>query len=177
MKETDQSFLTLLYEKTRNDASIQVSMYDIGAEIGLEKNNAQRVAEELIGLDFVEIRTLAGDIGITPKGLQEIEKINGFSITSSSDAVTLGTSTVLEEKVWRAVDHICAKLKCRAGNLGLAFDPLSELLADLKTIDAQMMSARPKTAIVRECFKSISATLKQIGDDESITAILRLVGR
>jgi len=57
--ETGQQFMIQLFEQTRGDQSVQVSMYDIGGLLGLERDAACRVAEELIGLQMVEIRTLS----------------------------------------------------------------------------------------------------------------------
>jgi len=42
-----------LFEQTRGDRSVQVSMYDIGDRLGLGRNAASRVAEELMGLQIV----------------------------------------------------------------------------------------------------------------------------
>lgn len=166
LEETDRSFLKKLYEHSREDAAIQVSMYDIGMEIGLDKSAAKQVAEELIALGFVEIRTLAGGIGITPEGIGEVENTGAPANDFGPHAVRLGDTPVLDENAGRAVDTISARLKSSIGDLGLAFDPLAEMLADLKTIDAQMMSPRPKTEIIKACFNSISDTLKQAGDPE-----------
>ena len=64
----------------------------------------------------------------------------------------------------------------KTGNLGLDFDGLSEVMADLKSIDAQLGSSRPKTAIIRECFRSIMGVLQKTGDTDSLTPIKTLVG-
>jgi hypothetical protein len=61
-------------------------------------------------------------------------------------------------------------------NLGLDFDGLSELMADLKTIDAQLGSSRPKTGIIRECLRSIKAVLEGIGNGDSLVKIRALLG-
>jgi hypothetical protein len=49
-------------------------------------------------------------------------------------------------------------------------------MADLKTIDAQLGSSRPKTAIIRACLFSVKAVLKNSGDIEIISRIHALVG-
>ena len=41
-------FLARLFEMSSGDPSAQISMYEIGAELGLEKELATRTAEELI---------------------------------------------------------------------------------------------------------------------------------
>jgi hypothetical protein len=49
-------------------------------------------------------------------------------------------------------------------------------LADLKTIDAQLGSSRPKTAIIRECLGSIKETLVGSAESEIIVKIRGLLG-
>jgi hypothetical protein len=39
-------------------------MYDVGEGLGMDRDTSSRVAETLIGLQLVEIRTLSGGIGI-----------------------------------------------------------------------------------------------------------------
>jgi len=48
-------------------------------------------------------------------------------------------------------------------------------MADLKTIDAQMISPRPKTAIIRECFRSMKVTLEKAGNTGSLEEIDQLL--
>jgi hypothetical protein len=66
-------------------------------------------------------------------------------------------------------------VKNRAGSLGLDFDRLSEVMTDLKTIDAQLDSPRPKTTIVRECFRSLKAALDGVETGETVDRIGKLL--
>jgi hypothetical protein len=65
-----------------------------------------------------------------------------------------------------ACDTMVANIKSRATKLGLDFDAMAEMMADLKTIDAQLSSPKPKTGIIRESFRSVQAILKTAGDNE-----------
>jgi hypothetical protein len=49
-------------------------------------------------------------------------------------------------------------------------------MADLKTIDAQLGSSRPKSAIIRECLCSVLAVCKNFGDNKISDRIRTLVG-
>jgi hypothetical protein len=49
-------------------------------------------------------------------------------------------------------------------------------MADLKTIDAQLGSSRPKTAIIRECLRSVLAVGKNTGDNKISDRIRTLIG-
>lgn len=160
LSDIGQQFMIELFEQTRDDQSVQVSMYDIGGRLGLERDAASRVAEELIGLQMVEIRTLAGGIGISAAGCEMVQGLIGPLAADSGDAVKLGVEPLLNSAGRHALEQIVAEIKDQAGMLGLDFDTLTELMADLKSIDAQLESSRPKTAIIRECLRSLSGVLK-----------------
>jgi hypothetical protein len=83
----------------------------------------------------------------------------------------------LEDSGRQAVEQIAAELKQQAGSLGLDFDTLAELMADLKTIDAQLGSSRPKTAIIRECLGSVLEVSKKGGNSKISDRLQSLVGR
>ena len=76
----------------------------------------------------------------------------------------------------QAVERIASELKDQTGSLGLDFDTLTELMADLKTIDAQLGSSRPKTAIIRACLRSILAILTIFGENKVSERIRTMVG-
>lgn len=156
--ETGKSFLLALYERTGGSPSAQVSMFDVGGELGLDRSQASRVGEDLMGLGLVEVRTLAGGIGISEEGLSAARRF-GAGGGEEADIVRLGEGPVMDEAVCRAVTEISDGLKCAVGKCGFDFEPLSELVADLKTIDAQLMSPHPKTGVARECLRSIRSVL------------------
>jgi len=158
--ETGKQFLIQLFDQTRGDPSKQASMYDIGSMMGLERNAAARVAEELMGSQLVEIRTLSGGIGISAAGSHWVENLIGPSAPAAGEAYQLGAAPLLDAAGRQAVALIVSEIKDQVGALGADFDTLTELMADLKTIDAQLASSRPKTAIVKQCFISILGVLK-----------------
>ena len=63
-----------------------------------------------------------------------------------------------------------------AGRRGWPFEALSEITADLRTLDAQLQSPRPKTAIVRACLQSIAAALSRIGAPDLRDPVAALLG-
>jgi hypothetical protein len=71
--ETGRQFLLQLYQQTKGDPTVQVSMYDLGEELGLDRKASSRVAEQLIALQLIEIVTLAGGIGISTDGVKEVQ--------------------------------------------------------------------------------------------------------
>ena len=159
VSETGQRFLIQLFEQTGGDPSVQVSMYQIGELLGLDREAASKAAQDLIALQLVEIRTLSGGIGISAGGSEMVQEVIGPAVSDEGDFTKLGDDPVLSPAACQSVEQIATELKSQTGRLGLDFESLSELMADLKTIDAQLGSSRPKTAIIRECLRSISAVL------------------
>ena len=78
IKESLPLFLVELYHRTQGDASVKVSMFDIGESLGLDRTLSLRTAEELIGTGLVEIKTLSGIIGITTDGVTEAQQLGAF---------------------------------------------------------------------------------------------------
>ena len=150
-----QQFLIQLFEQTKGDLAVQVSMYDIGDQLGMDREKASSVAQELMGLQLAEIRTLSGGIGLSADGSARVQQVLGVASSDALKSATLGNRPVLASDGKQTVVQVVAELKDQAGSLGLDFDALSEMMADLKTMEAQLDSSRPKTAIIRECLRSI----------------------
>ena len=96
LSENGRNFLNELFKQSHGDSSVQYSMYDIGSNLGMDKEAAQRVAEELMGAVLVEIRTLAGGIAITEEGIALVcSSDDAFS--GDTDGVTLGTDPIVSD--------------------------------------------------------------------------------
>ena len=175
LDDISRRFLITLFEQTQGDPSVQASMYDIGALLGMDRDTASAVAQELMGLQLVEIRTLSGGIGISADGCDRVQELAGPVAPVSSASENLGTAPVLTPGGRQTVEQVVIELKNAAGSLGLDFDSLGELMADLKSVDAQLESTRPKTAIIRECLRSILGVIKQTQDKHIADRIHRLV--
>ena len=174
--DTGREFLLQLYQKANGDPAVQISMYDLGEQLGLDRQAASRVAEQLIALQLVEIVTLAGGIAISNDGLKEIQATFG-DLTATGETVTqLGAEPILDQTRSQAVAGVMDQIKAQAGNLGLEFETLGELMADLKTIDVQLQSPRPKTAIIKECLRSVKDTVEGRSPGDSLAKISGLLG-
>jgi hypothetical protein len=176
LDETGQTFLIQVFEQTGGDPAAQVSMYEIGEGLGMDRDTSSRIAENLIGLQLVEIRTLSGGIGISTYGAGQVKRLVGGAAPKSDSPAKLSDQPVMDQISCRAVEQTAGELKSRAGSLELDFDGLSELMADLKTIDAQLGSSRPKTAIIRECLRSLKEILGGTGESEILVKISGLLG-
>ncbi len=171
LHDPERRFLEQLFKKTGTDASATISMYEIGEQMNLDRLSAKRTAENLIGLGLLEVRTLSGAVGITPEGIDTVGSFQGFGDPSDPAAVVLGDQRIPDPKVLQALETLLVALKGRVTQFGFEFEALGELMADLKSIDAQLSSPKPKTAVLRACLDSIRELLKATGDGEVLRRI------
>jgi hypothetical protein len=158
----EQQFLRELHDKLGGDTGGSVSMFDVGDALGMDRSASSRVAENLMGSELVEVRTLSGAIGITPAALEMI----GNDSSGPGETAGLGPGPVITDTGRLSLEPAVTELKHRLGGMRLEFDRLSELVADLNTLDAQLASPRPKTAILRACLESITDVLTGAGEAE-----------
>jgi hypothetical protein len=176
LDDSARSFLMLLYEKTGGDTTATASMYDIGEMAQMDRDTAAKNAELLIGNSLAEIKTLSGGIGITTKTVEEIENAAGDKNSAGNQPV-LSDSVIISETDRGAVEQAITEIKFRINDIGLEFDMLAGLITDLKTIDVQLTSPAPKTAIIRECFKSIQKQLSQSSPTDIKQRVAVLLGK
>lgn len=155
LETTARDFILELHRSTEGNTDAQVSMYTIGEAFGLDRDASTAVAEDLMAQGLVEIRTLAGAIGLSDQGA---ELTADGRDTGGGDGLRLGTASPLTPSQCEGVDALLTQLKSELGRSGLAFEALSEMIADIRTIETQMTSPHPKTAIIRECFTSMRQT-------------------
>lgn len=168
-------FLTRLHEQTQGDLSRQVSMYAVGESLGWDRETSAAVAQDLIAAELVQIRTLSGGVGISAEGAAAVQPA-AEPDSRGQGTLRLGRNRVMPPPERLAVERVCARLKLEAGGLGLDFEQLAELVADLKTLSAQLESPRPKTAVARECLRSLGDLLKGQPDRGPLGEITSLLG-
>lgn len=174
VNESARQFLTRLFEQAGGQTSRQISMYDIGLELGWEREAASQTAQDLMADGLVEIRTLSGAIGLSPAGAEAVRAV--LHPGSSAPVLPrLGSGRILDPAACQAVAQLCDGLKAQVGSFGLDFDSLAELVADLKTVADQLGSPKPKTAVVREVLRSIESTLKQFAGNPHLADIRALI--
>jgi hypothetical protein len=166
LDESQRQYFEKVCEITGGDQTAQVSMYEVGEMLGLDRDDAQNAAESLFGMDLIEIRSLSGGIGLMDNGAEACRRMAEGDAATGEPGGCLGTDPVLSDTDLAHTERITAKLKFHAGEQSWTFEALTDLMADLKTIDAQMLSSRPKTAVIRECFQSIAAVLENSGAAE-----------
>ena len=160
-----RSYLEELRTRTRGDGDARVSMFEVGEALGLERAEAGSLAEDLIVQGWVELKTLAGGIGITAQGLSIVNGA-GAGPSPGVAGLRLGGGAVLDADGRLVVAKLVADIRAAALDRKMTLGQAEELLVDVKTLEVQMLSPRPKTAIVRELLRSMQGGLQGLGARE-----------
>ena len=168
-----EQYLNELYQRTAGDAGAQVSMFDIGAAVGLDKEASRRLAEDLIADGLIEIKTLSGGIGITARG---IDMAQPASRIGSGKHLDLGDGPLLEEKGRQALERILVEIKNSLASSSIPYARLEEMVIDIKTIDVQLLSPRPKTAVIKEVLRSLKDGLADSGAADPAAEVEKMIG-
>jgi len=175
LDEKGQRFLIELFTQTKGNPSAKASMFDIGAKLDMDKHLSSRTAEILISWELAEVKTLSGAIGITEAGIEEVRK-SGAAGSEFSGGLRLNDTPVIDDSGCKMIEQFLIPLKNQIGSMGFNFEDMTEIVADLKSIDAQLTSSRVKTAIIRESFRSVRNNLKKVKATEIVNQINRLLG-
>lgn len=154
-------FLHQLHEMAEGDPEKQVSMLDVGASLGLDENDSGEIAQTLCIKGFAELKTLSGGIGITVHGLKKLNISPGEN--GSMALLTLGSEPVLNQEGQNIVNQVLEEIKIAVSDSKSDYPQLEEMIFDIKTIEVQLLSPKPKTAIVKEGFRSLATAFTTIG--------------
>lgn len=168
-------FLDELYRQTQGDTAARISMYEVGAALGLDRNQAGALAETLIVDGLVELKTLAGGIGITDEGLTRL----GFATpadSAASTAFTLGRDPVAGEEDRRMTTELLLGMRQGISGRPLAYEHLEQLILDLKSLELHLLSPKPKTAVLRELLVSLQEVFLAAGIQEIVEQIDQFTG-
>lgn len=159
----EQAFLSQLYRIVKDDLEAQASLYDIGESLGLDRSEAEGLAQALYIQGVAEMKTLSGGMGITVQGLAALD----VALPAGATGFSLGRETVLNADSREALDTFLEELKTDISEGSGNYEHLEEMVLDMKTLDVQLLSPRPKTGIIREIFKSLAQNLDQAGAKEA----------
>lgn len=173
--ENEIRFLMSLFDTTQGDGSVQVSMHDIGKSIGLDKDEAAHVAESVIGVGWAEVKTLSGGIGISPEGIEKAVSLGARLPVAEGDVVRLGDGPIINEDVREAVEAILATLKVDVVQETFEFDTIAEIISDIRTLEIQLTSPKPKTAVARAVLESMSVVLRKFNKNNIMKGISQLL--
>ncbi|MDA8139745.1 MAG: hypothetical protein M0036_13935 [Desulfobacteraceae bacterium] len=162
--DNEQAFLLELYKMTSGDTNAKRSMHDVGAAIGLDKVQSGKMAEEIIGKGWAEIKTLSGGIGITADGIEAAQQAGAAPVGASG--LKLSAGPVLSTEDRQTIGKILVDIKQAAAAMKSDYARLEEMVLDLKTIEVQLLSPKPKTAVIKELLRSLSGNFEQAGAKE-----------
>lgn len=170
----EKGYLMELYNVTQGDTGIQASMYEVGANLGLEKGDAGAMAENLIVQGWVDLVSLSGAISLTQEGLEALQ-MTGSVQGVKGQALRLGAGPVLLKDGCEAVNTLLDDIKGILGKREIPYPKLEEIVIDIKTIETQMLSPQPKVEVVRELFRSLQASFVSMKIDEPLTTLNGLI--
>lgn len=167
MNQSSLDFLAGLMEKTGGDLSAQVSMYEIGTGMGLDKEATRHTAEDIIGRHLAEIVSLGGTIKLTEQGLEGAEKLGLSSPTLKASA---SGGLIAETIAVKGTDETLSLLGPQGvqGLRSLAAELLgsapAEAQGDLSGLLAHLGTPKPKAGVAAQLLLSVLAEMKD-GED------------
>jgi hypothetical protein len=167
-------YMIELHSATQGDTGVQVSMYEVGSSMGMDKGEAGALAESLIVEGWVELVSLSGAISLTPQGLEVLE-VSGSVQGATVVPLQLGSGPVLEKSGSEAVETILSEIKSLFEKKNIPYDSLEEIIIDIKTIELQLLSPRPKLEVVRELLRSLMDVFITLKIDEPQIKLKSLV--
>ncbi len=180
-------FMKALYECTDGRERALVKQDEIGTELGFSREETDLTVEYLKGEGLLKRVVMGGIIGISHLGVVEVETAlqkpdqptehfpavhNTITIHSMTNSVIQQGSSGATQSVTfnqsskESIERFVAALKDQMKDLGLSTDVEAEARAELATVEAQLSSPKPKSAIIAGSLSFL------IGVVEKVTASL-----
>lgn len=173
-------FLDRVFELSKGNQYEQMSMWDVGKELGFNDELTEIMVQYLVEERLIEHKAIGGFIGITHWGIRKIEEalsnpdeptqyfppVNiisiGQMVNSQIQQASPGAqqSITINDQQKEDIEKFLKELKESIDKIELNAEQESDVKADIGTIEAQMKSTKPKTTVVRESLKSIKNILE-----------------
>ena len=185
VKEKRFQFLHKLYELTGGDESELFSMFEIGEELGFDRDLTVKIEQYLSGEGLINhgrggFGTRDRDVGISHRGVKEIEEAldkpdrpthyfppanfiyigemrNSQIQQGSPEATQVAT---FNENRYEELKEVIQSLKESIDQFGIDQQQKSKLQTDIQMIEAQISSSKPNATIITECLDSIKRILE-----------------
>ena len=148
------AYLNQVKDMTGADPAQQVSMYDAGEALGLDRSQAEEMAQALFIEEYAELKTLSGGIGITASGLKALGVPLPKSASGSAND-TISREYVMTEEDKQVLDRLLEDVKSAIAGQPVDYTLLDSVVTDIKTIELHMLSPEPKTGVIRALIDSI----------------------
>jgi hypothetical protein len=159
-----------LYEVTGGDRGRIVSMWEVGAEVGLGREEIGLAMQYLVGEHLAKYEAMGGEIAITHDGVREVEAalsepdepttyfppaVNILNIRNNiGSPIVQGSPGAQQEVAYEAgvIEELVGRLeelRARIGELELGDDDEVDAIAQIDTAMAQARSKQPDHGIIR----------------------------
>lgn len=173
-------FMKMLYEMSDGDTNKIIDLDQIGNNMGLTGLETENTSQYLKNEGLLAYLTLGGGIGITHYGVIEVENalsepntpthyfpaINIINIENMTGSqIQQGTIQSSQTNQYTnfcsvTLEDFLTELKAKKCDLYLTADDENELDSEIKTIEVQSNSVRPKQNIINESLQTIRSILE-----------------
>jgi hypothetical protein len=199
-KKTDRfRFLNRLYERTGGDYLALESMWEVGDDVGLTRDETSSVMQYLNGEGLATYRAIGGEVAMTHNGLLEVERalsapkvpthyfpavFNVLNVQSmvgsqiqqgSHGSIQTQTQTITQSDL-TAIKAIITALQSELDSMALEEEARAEAAAELQTLNAQIQSSKPKPNIIRESLRTLRGIVEGVASNAVADKILPLFG-
>jgi hypothetical protein len=188
-------FLKKLYDTTDGNSGYIVNMWDLGSELGFNREKIHNLVDYLSDKGLLEHKTLGGGISITHYGIVEIEDslshpnsstdhflpINVIHIENmTNSAIQQGTSHSTQTINFNAdksdeLKKIISEIENIKEQITLDRLVFDELISEIDTLKSQIKSPKPKSIIVTESLKTIRSILEGVAGNAATPLIIGMI--
>ena len=174
-------YLEKLYLDTNGDEFETRDHLKLGEELGFSESETSRIYDYLFGEGLIAPVDLGGSIGITHKGIVEIElslsepdkptkyfpptniihveHMIGSQIQQGTNQSYQSFSYSLND--FDSIIKFVSDLKSKLTELKFDTESQEEIESDITTIESQIKSPHPKSGIIKECLISMRTILER----------------
>lgn len=180
-KKNRLKFLNALYEVTGGNEITGISAFDLGAELGFDRNTTMEVVDFLVREGLLKYFDMGRkmNICITHPGVHQIEdakskpnrptrffppiniliagKVENSQIQQGSPGATQIKDIAINEL--GEIKSIVALLKEFLNETSLTSTQISDMKSQIETLEAQLRSPSPRRSIIIECLSYIETIL------------------
>lgn len=188
-------FLQKMYETTDGNSGYIVDMWEVGSELGFDREKIRNLVGYLRDEGLLESKTLGGGISITHAGIIEIEysltnpnsptdhflPINVIHIENMNNSAIQQGSNCSTQSINFNVDKsgdlkkIINEIESIKEQLTLDRLVFEELVSEIDTLKSQVKSPKPKNIIVTESLKTIRGILEGVVGNAATPMILTMI--
>jgi hypothetical protein len=189
-------FVKQLYNETEGNVNSLIDMWQLGQQLGFTSDETQNVADYLSGEGLIEFRAIGGIVGITHRGIQEVEEaldnpdrptrhfgpVNILSVQNMySSQIQQGSnhSSIAVAYTGSDLNDIAAlisKLREALPSLPISDSERAEAESDASTLQAQLASPKPKSGVIRETLISLRHVLEHAAGHAAAVELLMRIG-